>query len=94
MNGCGQDDVQSKWSDLAEEWEEGDAKVLLDIYRVVGDSERTFHCRTQQRWRFRTKNHCKNQRASGLKWAKTVANDNIRFTSHFEFSLSVVIGWC
>ncbi len=26
---CGDDDVQSKWSDLADEWEEDDAKVLL-----------------------------------------------------------------
>ena len=37
----GHDDVQSKWSDLADEWEEEDAKVLLDIRyddRVVGDS--------------------------------------------------------
>ncbi len=25
---CGDDDVQSKWSDLADEWEEEDAKVL------------------------------------------------------------------
>ena len=28
---CGDDDVQSKWSDLADEWEEEDAKVLLDM---------------------------------------------------------------
>ncbi len=45
---CGDDDVRSKWSDLADEWEEEDAKVLLDIELIVGDSERTFHCRTWQ----------------------------------------------
>ena len=31
MNGlCGDDAVQNKWSDLADEWEE-EAKVLLDM---------------------------------------------------------------
>ncbi len=28
---CGDDDIQSKWIDLADEWEEEGAKVLLDM---------------------------------------------------------------
>ncbi len=43
---CGDDDVQSKWSDLM-----GGRRCKGSVRyddRVVGDSERTFHCRTRQ----------------------------------------------